>query len=414
MSQAYRANQGADETTLLRQRLTDPPSLVRELGLERGMQRISQGAVLVRCPAHNDSTASCSVKVGEDRTIQVNCFGCDLRGNVFHLIAAVRGLDVQRSFPAVLDEARRLAGLAPRAAGAPASASAPRPSLRVVGPTAAERRFSAGAEVLLELTQLCDLAGTGGEVAASLAFRGLLDEARADGWGVLPLARRGVDADGEAAVENLETPLLAALDERGALPALHWLTGEQGWKHPQHRLLVPWRGPGGRLWTVQRRWVRADGDTQASPPKGGMGKYLFPPAASHEPTGAWPYGWDQAEGSDAAEVWLCEGAVDTLALRALNRRGALRAGGGPRSLVVLGLAGLQSWGKVRDDVLQLVRGRRAFVALDGDEAAEKAADTIGPELWRAGAVDVKRTRPKVGKDWAEWLASEVARRGPCW
>jgi DNA primase len=416
MSQALR-----DDTYELRQRLNDPPALASLLGLDRGMQRISAGRVLVQCPAHADSTASCSILYHqEDQSVSVKCFGCDLSGNVFHLIAAARRLDVQRDFPRVLDEARRLAGMAPRSA--PAPREQPRPQLRVVGPTPEERRFAAAAEVLLELTQLTDLAGSGGEVAASLAFRGLLDEARADAWGALPPAPRwGADCgggyDGEGAERVLcdeSSPLLAALDDAGALAGLRWLCASQGWQHPDHRLLIPWRGPGGRLWTLQRRWVRPDGDTAASPPKLGqrtVGKYLFPPTSSLNPSGAWPYGWDRAESGAFEELWLCEGAVDVLALRALNRRGELKAGGGERPLAVLGLAGLQSWGKVRDDVLALAKGRRCFVALDSDEPAEKAADQIGPELYRAGALRVTRIRPRQGKDWAEWL-QKLPRRGP--
>lgn len=410
-------SQGArlpDDTAELRRRLADPLDLVRALGLEKGCQRISAGRILVRCPAHADDTASCSILYRqEDQTVSVKCFGCDLSGNVFHLIAAARKLDVQRDFPRVLDEARRMAGVAPRVSAAPEPREA-RPQLKVVGPTAEERRFSASAEALLWHTPLCDLEGTGCAVAASLAFRGLLDEARADGWGVLPRAQRGVDADGEPCVDNAETPLLLALDEANALPGLRWLCAPQGWQHPDHRLLIPWRGPGGRLWTLQRRWVATDGDTAASPPKLGsrtVGKYLFPPTSSLNPSGAWCYGWDRAEAGDFEELWLCEGAVDVLALRALNRRGELRAGGGERSMVALGLAGLQAWGKVREDVLALARGRRCFLALDSDEPADKAADAIGPELHRAAASRVQRVRPRQGKDWAEWLEKLGQRRG---
>lgn len=416
MTQALR-----DDTYELRQRLNDPSALVRGLGLEKGSQRIGAGRVLVQCPAHSDSTASCSILYRqEDQTVSVNCFGCDLKGNVFHLIAAVHRMDVQRDFPRVLDEARRLAGMAPRSA--PAPREEPRPQLRVVGPTPEERRFSTAAETLLGLTSLCDEHGTGGEVAASLAFRGLIDEALADGWGVLPSAPRwGTDCGGGFDEEGAErvlcdesTPLLTALDERGALPGLRWLCASQGWQHPDHRLLIPWRGPGGRLWTLQRRWVRADGDTASSPPKLGprtVGKYLFPPTSSLSPSGSWCYGWERVEDGNFEELWLCEGAVDVLALRALNRRGELHKDGVPRSMGVLGLAGLQSWSKVKDDVLRFARGRRCFLALDNDEPAEKLADQLGHELYRAAADSVKRIRPRQGKDWAEWLEKLNQRRG---
>lgn len=417
--------------------LSDPIGLARALGIDRGIQVISTGRVLVRCPnpSHHDSTASCSILYRqEDATVSVNCFGCGFSGDALHLIAMVRGLDMQRDATAVFDEARRLAGLALRTHAAPARPRLVTPS-PPAGPTRAERLFTDAATALLQRCPLPDLSplldldpryaqadaralGTGGDVAFSLLRRGLLAEAHADGWGVLPLVRRsktpeldagdGFDTEDD---EGLEA-LLQELSGAGHVRRLGWLLQGRLVRQPGHRLLIPWRGAEGRLWTLQRRWCSDDGDTQAAPAKGGPGKYLFPSTDHLEPSSHAPYGWDRAEDGAAEELWLCEGAVDVLALRALNRLGLLRQGGGERSMAALGLAGLQSWTKAKEPVLQLARGRRVFLAFDDDDPAERAAEQIQPEVYRAGALQVRRVRPRQGKDWAEWLAAETTQEAP--
>lgn len=409
-----------DEVGEVRRRLHDPGALARALGLVVD-QRISSGSIVIRCPVHDDSTPSCSVRYnGDDGTIQVRCFGCDFAGDALHLIAAARGLTLPNDFPAVMAEARHLAGMGPRGpfvpssrprlVSAPAAPAAPPPR---PAPTADERELGAALDELLGACPLVDLDGAGGDLAASLAFRGLLDEARADGWGALPHpgVSRVRDLDEGAGFpfrdDGGNAAVLGALAGSGALARLDWLMAPHGWKHGDHRLLIPWRGPAGRVWTLQRRWCRHDGDTAASP---GERKYRFPERKDvPAPAGAYPYGWERAEDGAAEELWLCEGAVDSLALRALNRRGALRTGGGERSMAVLGLAGLQSWSSVADVVTSLARGRRVFLALDADAPADKAAEQITPDLYRAGATQVRRLRPQQGKDWAEWLEAEVRR-----
>ena len=99
----------------LRQRLHDPRHVCGALGLLDGYKpgRQAGGGLLIRCPAHNERTPSCSVRRGRDGTIAVACFGCGFTGDVLTLVAVARGLDVRADFPAVLGEAARLAGMAP-------------------------------------------------------------------------------------------------------------------------------------------------------------------------------------------------------------------------------------------------------------------------------------------------------------
>lgn len=104
---------GADAAEV-RAQLTDPRELCAKLGLLEGYKpgRQAGGGLLIRCPAHNEHTPSCSVRRGRDGTIAVQCFGCGFTGDALSLVAIARGLDLRADFPAVLGEAARLAGVA--------------------------------------------------------------------------------------------------------------------------------------------------------------------------------------------------------------------------------------------------------------------------------------------------------------
>ncbi|MBI2391497.1 MAG: hypothetical protein HYV09_18045 [Deltaproteobacteria bacterium] len=105
-----------DEVRELRHRLDDPARVVHLLGVDKGARRQPRG-LLVRCPAHEDRTPSCSVRVGADGTIACRCHGCGWTGDVLGLIAAVRGLDPRHDFARVLEEAADLAGVELRRTG---------------------------------------------------------------------------------------------------------------------------------------------------------------------------------------------------------------------------------------------------------------------------------------------------------
>ena len=123
----------------LRAQLTDPHRLCNALGLLDGYKpgRQAGGGLLIRCPAHQEHTPSCSVRRGRDGTVAVSCFGCGFTGDALTLIAAAHGLDPRADFPAVLGEAARIAGVtletAPRA-----STSRPAPGAAPEYPTAFE------------------------------------------------------------------------------------------------------------------------------------------------------------------------------------------------------------------------------------------------------------------------------------
>lgn len=81
---------------------------VAEVCADLGIERSKTERGKWRCPSHGGT--SLSVRPRADG-LQVRCFGCDLAGDVFTLIAAARGLDVRRDFAKVLAEGAALAHL---------------------------------------------------------------------------------------------------------------------------------------------------------------------------------------------------------------------------------------------------------------------------------------------------------------
>lgn len=370
-----------DHAAQLRAALVDPAAVLRGLGLWGGARR--QGhRYTFRCPWHNEKNPSCSIELGPNEgTLRAWCPSCGAQGDVLALIAAVHRLDVRRDFQRILDIGAGLArvhldrgpGAAapspPRATPPAPSAAAPRAEPR---PALSPASFAAGVAHLLALSPL-----EGSPLAAGLDGRGVLREALADGWGALP-------ANVGALLPELRRPELV------------WLAAAGGVRAPEHRLLIPWRAPGGAVWTLQRRYALQTGEE--TPSKGG--KYTLPDASQHRPAAEYPYGANAVELQTAEEVWLVEGAADVLAVRALNRAGLL--GGQRRSLVALGLAGVALWPKVRDWTLQQTRGRRVFLALDSDRAGQDAARRMVADFLGAGATRVRLQRPGEGfKDWAD-------------
>jgi len=113
----------------IKRALSDPGRVAELLGLTEGSKR-QQTGLLVRCPSHNERDASCSItRHPADDLLRVKCHACGFSGDVFHLVAAVRGLAVDRDFAAVVEEARRLAGIAELSAPQRPSAQASTPDL---------------------------------------------------------------------------------------------------------------------------------------------------------------------------------------------------------------------------------------------------------------------------------------------
>jgi hypothetical protein len=83
-----------DYATEVRRQLLDPWGLCVALGLTAKSKKTS-GGLAIRCPSHDDSDPSCTVRIGPDGTIAVKCHACDFGGDALTLIAKVRGYDIE-------------------------------------------------------------------------------------------------------------------------------------------------------------------------------------------------------------------------------------------------------------------------------------------------------------------------------
>lgn len=153
---------------------------------------------------------------------------------------------------------------------------------------------------------------------------------------------------------------------------------------PGHRLLIPWRGPGGSVDVLQRRRL----DT-------GEPKYVFPPGMRPR----LPFGAEALRASDLERTLvLAEGALDVLALRLLDQRDRL-------GLLPLGLPGVKGW---QPDWARFAKGRTVRIALDADAAGDAETRKLADQLYEAGAARVQRWRLTDAKDWAEAVARRAS------
>jgi DNA primase len=206
------------------------------------------------------------------------------------------------------------------------------------------------------------------EVVNYLRSRRLLEAANSDKWGALPadieeqgrlretlLADCGAVAWADSGLAGMDTPFTS----------------------PQHQIVIPWRDPEGRIYTIQRRCLDANKPAYLTP-KGRPLKY--------------PYGIDHIVGAPPeAPLAIVEGAMDVLAARQLNASAGL-------DRVVLGIPGAQTW---RPEWSEYAKGRDVVLALDADQAGDRGVVRIHADLLKIGARGIYRARPRAGKDWAE-------------
>lgn len=387
--EAHRSKKDAartDHAAELKARLIDVRLVLDGLGLLKGAKRQPRGFI-VCCPWHMERTPSCSVQL-KDGAIVAHCLGrCQRSGSVLDLVAGVRGLDIRRDFQRVMLEAAELGelwdirdeliGRAEPRSERPKPHHQSLPSMPEAEPGMDAATFRATADVLLSLSPL------EGSVAVGLLSRGLLDEAQRDGWGELPT----VD-DHKCIVDVMKAQF--------APNELKWILRGNGFAYPDHRLLIPWRGPDGSINEVQRRYAPQYGTEH--PPDGR--KYVWPSRSLYAPVHRFAYGLNSPSLADAKEVWIVEGAVDVLAIRTLNRIGT------PRKLAALGIPGVSMWKAFRESILPHLRGRVVHVAFDADMAGEQAVGAALEDIRNAGSELTDRPPVPHGlKDWAELAAT---------
>jgi DNA primase len=347
-----------DDALRLRRVLVDVRKLCAALALSKGAKPQAKG-LLVLCPWHVEKHASCSVTLGQDGTVRVHCFACQVSGDALSLIARVRELDIKMQFRDVLTEAARIAGSNPLLL----NEHVPEPPRSTLDPA----HYSA---VAARLFELCSLEKERYAIRY-LERRKLLVAACHAGVSALPPRERQDDII-RALLRDFEpaTLELAGLVKNGRF------------MHPFHRLLIPWPRLDGSIDLVQRR--RLD-DAEAQK------KYVLPPARRP----LYPFGAEQFRVNNTVELAFVEGALDVLALRVLARRDGL-------SILPLGIPGVGNW---RKEWAVLAKGRTVRISFDADAAGERNVAIVASNLRDAGATRVQRWTPTAGKDWADCLES---------
>ncbi len=231
----------------IKRALTDVTRVLEALGiLGEGRARQKQaGGWIIRCPAHNENTPSCSVQA-KSGALLWKCHGCQAGGDVLSLIAIVRSLNLRTDFRDVLIEGARIAGLwaiVGELEGRGARTESPVP---VAAPTLAQegppRVWPPQSEVET-LWRSCGPVGADDEACAYLSGRAL-------------------DPD---RVDSLE--LGRILPATSVLP--RWTATRLGnWREAGYRLIVPMVDPDGVLRSV-RAWRIRDGEgPKRLPPSG--------------------------------------------------------------------------------------------------------------------------------------------------
>jgi hypothetical protein len=237
-----------DHAAEVRRGLADPLALCRGLGLDKGAKRQPRGGLHVRCPVHAERNPSCSVTLGEGRTIRVKCFGCEFTGDALTLIAVVRGLDLKTQFREILRVGAEIAGLhhvLHELQTGEVDADRPAPRALPEAPPEPERTYPPG-------TELRDLWRDSGACAV-------------DAQASAMLRARGIDpsAVDRAELARCFQPGIA----RDRIPRWASYRG-QTWRDSGHRLLVKVFDADG-IWQSVRAWRVGEGESPKRLPPGG-------------------------------------------------------------------------------------------------------------------------------------------------
>lgn len=330
---AARRRDGSDHAREVREALADPSRVAELLGLERSREEKGKW----RCPSHGGT--SLSLRRGRDGTLQAKCFGCDLAGDVFVLLAAARGLDVRVDFRSLLEEAAELAGLwhvvsELRDPSAPKVAR-PRPVPVTAPPKAEEERTYPDAEELAAVWN------------AGIAPR---DDAETSSM----LTGRGIDPGRvEARVIRKDAPLP------------HWARyGGRPWTSTGHRLILPVFDAEAVMRSV-RAWRVVENDS----PK------RLPPTG-HKASGvvlACEIAQAMLRGTYAPpRVLILEGEPDFLTWAS---RTALDSGG-----IVTAMIGVVSGAWTAELAARVPTGARVIVRTHHDASGDKYAEAVNVTL----------------------------------
>ncbi len=345
----------------LKGRFNDPFKVCSLFGLDEGTKREGSG-LRTHCPnpEHEDNSPSCLVDVGNQGTVRARCFACGFRGDIFDIIRLVKGCGFREALRIAAALAEQLEK--DQIGGRRILAAPPKVAL-------SSNEFNFVASMLLRASPL----DRQPDVYEYLERRHIAEQAIGDGWGALPIDVVGQNRVRDEIVGQCGNKLWNNCELAGAYGSFTW---------HKNRLLIPYKDPAGRITSIVRRMVvvPVDGDKRYVNPRGRKPR--------------WPYGIEQAANSahDQSAVAFVEGAIDVLNVRKLYPNSK-------SELLVLGLAGLDQWVQ---EFAAVATGRDAVIAVDNDDAGNRAAaGVIARDLRAAGVKSLRRATPTVGKDWGD-------------
>jgi len=352
------------------------PDLCDPFAVGRLLQRkpMRQGrAVLICCPWHAETFPSCSLRVGSAGTLAAKCFACGESGDVIALTMQALSCDFAAACEFLGAERPPSS---PRRAPLPRPAPPPAPPAKTVGVDLRSAMFAA---YLRECTfpVAVPMAGAA-PVGAYLRSRGLSLKL-AECFGVRAL----LTADAPGAARALDA--LAAVAPWPAWEAIGLARGARLLAHWAQPLVMAWEAPSGAVECLQFRSIE------------GPKAYRF----TRESSPVLPFGYALAHAALARDpglpLYVAEGALDAIALgtalAADRLRGAVVAL--PSASTLFGEA---VW-------RPLVAGRVVALALDHDDAGDKAAARLAKTLAPLAASVERCTPPAPSKDWGEHVQS---------
>jgi DNA primase len=298
-------------------------------------------------------------------TVAVRCHACGWTGDAIGLVAIVRGLDVRRDWARIVEEISHLTN--GRLDGPPIAERDRRAIATSVTDSGGDDAYNQIWSYILDAST--PLKSVSPSIARYLQSRGIFEDAGAVGL-------RGMPKDPTALIDALVRNYgRAALVRAGVLRR-----GTSSVASPCWPLLIPWRDRFGRITCVQRRRVDS-----------GEPRYLSPPGRSpRAPFGVDLLGAALAAGGDDVGVVVVEGAIDTLSRRLIARHRR-------ESVAVIGVYSAST--PCVGLPLDLLSRRRIVLALDADDAGERACAAIAKSLDGVVA-NVTRERPPSGaNDW---------------
>jgi hypothetical protein len=326
----------------LKSRLTDVWSVICSLGFQQGARRTGNNAYTIRCPWHEEKDPSCKVEVYRG-ILRCTCFGCQVRGDIFSLVAVANRLDLRADFAKVAELTADLAGVT-IAAQSPKSATRqqrkPQPTANTEDPLYPPRH-----EVEELLGPACSV------------------RVNEDGAAMAYLRSRGLDQHA-VAVRDLAVALIPSL------PLPSWATfGGASWVAAGFRLAFPVFDCVGSVRSVRARRITNE-QPKCVPPKGFAVKGLVLAdylAREMLQTGTWPE-WN----ANPPRLIITEGETDFMT-QAVNVPANSR---GPEFATIGIVAG--SW--CSSIAKRVPTGAEVFVRTDRDKAGDKYAQTIAQSL----------------------------------